>query len=104
MITDAMVEAACRAFYEPQHDRDRAGEDDKIVARENMRAALEAAAGFFPTHRHYKGGLYQLDGYGRSSETEQENAYYRSADGRRWDRPRAMFDEPGRFVAIGEER
>ena len=56
-----------------------------------------------PTHRHYKGGLYELVGYGRHSETEEEMAIYRSADGRLWVRPRAMFDEPGRFVPIAPD-
>ncbi len=45
------------------------------------------------TYRHYKGGLYEVIGSARHSETEEELAVYRSADGGLWVRPLAMFVE-----------
>ena len=48
---------------------------------------------FAPTHRHYKGGLYQFLHRARHSETEEELVVYRAADGGIWVRPAAMFDE-----------
>lgn len=55
---------------------------------------------FRPTHRHYKGGLYQKIADALHSETEEPLVIYRSADGRWWARPKAMFDEPDRFTPI----
>jgi hypothetical protein len=52
---------------------------------------------FRPTHRHRKGGLYELLGYGRHTETGDALAVYRSDDGTLWVRPREMFDD-GRFT------
>ena len=45
------------------------------------------------TYRHYKGGLYEVVGAARHSETEERLAVYRSADGGLWVRPLAMFLE-----------
>jgi len=45
------------------------------------------------TYRHYKGGLYEVVGEARHSETEERLAVYRSADGGLWVRPLDMFLE-----------
>jgi hypothetical protein len=45
------------------------------------------------TYRHYKGGLYDVVGAARHSETEEPLAVYRSADGGLWVRPLGMFLE-----------
>jgi len=46
-----------------------------------------------PTHRHYKGGLYQKLFDATHSETEELMTVYLTADGRPFVRPKAMFDE-----------
>ncbi|MBF0391335.1 MAG: DUF1653 domain-containing protein [Alphaproteobacteria bacterium] len=46
---------------------------------------------FAPTHRHFKGGLYQLLHVARHSDTTEEMAVYCGADGTVWVRPLAMF-------------
>lgn len=43
------------------------------------------------TYRHYKGGMYQVLGIARHSETEEELVVYSSASGEWWVRPREMF-------------
>jgi hypothetical protein len=58
-----------------------------------------AETAFRPTHRHRKGGEYELLGYGRHTETEEETAVYRDVWGRLWVRPRSMFDD-GRFTPL----
>lgn len=70
----------------------------------------DKAAPITPTHRHYKGGLYQVTGSAIHSETEEELTLYHSADGRLWARPAEMFhghleDGRKRFAEIdpGEE-
>jgi hypothetical protein len=47
------------------------------------------------TYRHYKGGLYEVLGVARHSETEEELVVYRAlyGEGGLWVRPRAMFEE-----------
>ena len=47
------------------------------------------------TYRHYKGGLYEVLGVARHSETEELMVVYRALYGGRglWVRPRAMFEE-----------
>ncbi|MGE0724766.1 MAG: DUF1653 domain-containing protein [Alphaproteobacteria bacterium] len=60
---------------------------------------------FRPTHRHYKGGLYEKVGDARHSETEEALVVYRTAGGDLWVRPAAMFhgtlaDGRPRFAAI----
>ncbi len=52
-----------------------------------------------PTHRHRKGGLYRLIGYGNHTETGELFAVYWDADGKLWPRPAAMFDD-GRFTPL----
>ena len=44
-------------------------------------------------YRHYKGGMYEVLGVARHSETEEELVVYRPLYGDRglWVRPRAMF-------------
>ncbi len=46
-------------------------------------------------YRHYKGGLYQVPGVARHSETEEEFVVYRAlyGAGDLWIRPKAMFLE-----------
>ena len=47
---------------------------------------------FKPTHRHYKGGLYQELHRATHSETLEPLVIYRDSKGRIWARPAAMFD------------
>lgn len=44
-------------------------------------------------YRHFKGGLYEVEGVARHSETQEEMVVYRSPAGELWVRPRAMFFE-----------
>jgi len=46
-------------------------------------------------YRHFKGGLYEVLGIARHSETQEEMVVYRPLYGEAglWVRPRAMFDE-----------
>ena len=46
-------------------------------------------------YRHFKGGLYEVVGIARHSETQEEMVVYRAlyGDGGLWVRPRAMFLE-----------
>jgi hypothetical protein len=57
-----------------------------------MSAASDVPPG---RYRHFKGGLYEVLGVARHSETEEEFVVYRplSGDGGLWIRPRAMFLE-----------
>jgi hypothetical protein len=48
---------------------------------------------FRPTHRHYKGGRYQLLFEATHTEIEEAMAVYLTPDGRAWVRPAAMFHE-----------
>jgi hypothetical protein len=56
-------------------------------------------------YRHYKGGLYEVLGVARHSETEEELVIYKAlyGDGGLWARPKSMFLESvkldGREVA-----
>ncbi len=45
------------------------------------------------TYRHFKGGMYEVLGVARHSETEEELVVYRPLYGERglWVRPRALF-------------
>lgn len=47
------------------------------------------------TFRHFKGNLYQLEGFAKDSETLEEMAVYRALYGERglWVRPAKMFFE-----------
>ncbi len=61
-------------------------------------------------YRHFKGGLYEVLGVARHSETEEELVVYRTGRGDWWVRPRAMFEETvlhdgrevPRFTYLGE--
>ncbi len=46
-------------------------------------------------YRHYKGGLYEVVGVARHSETEEELVVYKAlyGDGGLWVRPKGMFLE-----------
>ncbi|WP_374315903.1 DUF1653 domain-containing protein [Microbacterium sp.] len=48
------------------------------------------------TYRHFKGGLYEVVGVARHSETEEQLVVYRplSGDSGLWVRPLAMWNEP----------
>jgi hypothetical protein len=54
--------------------------------------AAEIQAG---RYRHYKGGLYEVIGVARHSETDEELVVYRPLYGERclWVRPKQMFAE-----------
>jgi hypothetical protein len=60
-------------------------------------------------YRHFKGGIYEVVGLARHSETEEELVVYRSPAGELWVRPKAMFletvevdgHEVARFARIG---
>ncbi len=47
------------------------------------------------TYRHYKGGLYEVLGVARHSESEEQLVVYRAlyGEGGLWVRPLAMFEE-----------
>ena len=47
-------------------------------------------------YRHFKGGLYRVEGVAKHSETLEEYVVYRklSDDGSLWIRPKDMFLEP----------
>ncbi len=53
------------------------------------------------TYRHFKGGMYEVLGAARHSETEEEFVVYASASGEWWVRPREMFF--GTTVVDGRE-
>ncbi len=53
------------------------------------------------TYRHFKGGLYEVIGVAKHSETEEELVVYRNAAGDLWVRPLAMFT--GTTMVDGEE-
>jgi hypothetical protein len=57
-----------------------------------MSPTAEVPAG---RYRHYKGGLYEVLGVARHSETDEELVVYRPLYGERglWVRPKAMFVE-----------
>jgi hypothetical protein len=74
------------------------------------RGKFEARYGEFkPTHRHYKGGVYQVVAHGRVSDpiylAKTEVTIYRNEAGDIWVRPRQMFegevDGKPRFAPIG---
>jgi hypothetical protein len=44
-------------------------------------------------YRHFKGGLYEVLGVARHSETEEELVVYKNHQGHLWVRPKAMFLE-----------
>lgn len=44
-------------------------------------------------YRHYKGGIYNVIGMGKHSETQEELVFYEGTDGKLWARPVKMFME-----------
>jgi hypothetical protein len=62
-------------------------------------------------YRHFKGGLYEVIGVARHSETEEELVVYKNSRGDLWVRPKAMFlenvthdgRELPRFAFLGTE-
>lgn len=44
-------------------------------------------------YRHYKGGIYNVLGYGEHTETNEEVVIYEDTGGRLWTRPVKMFSE-----------
>jgi hypothetical protein len=48
---------------------------------------------FHATHRHYKGGLYEMLHLATHSETEEMLVVYRGTGGIVWVRPLGMFNE-----------
>jgi len=44
-------------------------------------------------YRHFKGGVYEVIGIGRHSETEEQMVVYKNASGDIWVRPLDMFCE-----------
>lgn len=103
-MTDAQREAVARVLYERgglggSWTRIMGRLRDLYLARADEVIAAYEAAGNTPTHRHRKGGLYQLLGYGPHTETGELFAIYRDAEGKLWSRPAAMFDD-GRFTPI----
>lgn len=44
-------------------------------------------------YRHYKGGIYNVIGMGKHTETQEELVFYEGADGKLWARPMKMFFE-----------
>lgn len=43
------------------------------------------------TYRHFKGGIYEVLGVARHSESEEHLVVYKSPSGEWWVRPREMF-------------
>lgn len=41
--------------------------------------------------RHYKGGIYNVIGMGKHTETEEELVFYEDTKGKLWVRPVGMF-------------
>jgi len=44
-------------------------------------------------YRHYKGGIYNVIGMGRHTETKEELVFYEDTDGKLWARPVENFLE-----------
>ena len=56
-------------------------------------------AGWAPTHRHRKGGLYRLLGHGVDEATRGPVAIYDDAEGTTWVRSLVEFED-GRFTPL----
>jgi hypothetical protein len=52
------------------------------------------------THRHKKGGLYRLLGYGTAEADRSAVAIYDDADGNVWVRAAGEFEDPSRFTPL----
>jgi hypothetical protein len=61
-------------------------------------------------YRHYKGGIYNVVGMAKHTETEEDLVVYEGTDGKLWCRPTKMFlekvnvngQEVDRFQSLGE--
>ena len=52
-------------------------------------------------YSHRKGGDYVVTGIAEHTETREEMVVYqRESDGKLWVRPRAMFEDEGRFEVL----
>ncbi|MBU2993838.1 hypothetical protein Q4555_11615 [Octadecabacter sp. 1_MG-2023] len=60
-----------------------------------------ARAGWQPTHKHRKGGLYRLLSYGTFEADMSAVAIYDDAVGTIWVRSKAEFDD-GRFTPLNQ--
>lgn len=65
--------------------------DGGVRSKEDVREIVGRK--WLPTHKHYKGSLYEVLGYAQHSETLEMMTVYRDERGNMWTRPRAMFDE-----------
>lgn len=92
-------------------------ESKKSPTEENQVNKLLQFAGNLPTFsgkwQHYKGGLYQIIGVGRHSETGEPMVFYRNEEnGTVWGRPAKMWQdkvfwhdkEHTRFVQVSSEQ
>lgn len=43
------------------------------------------------TYKHYKGGIYEVIGIGKHTETEEEFVFYKDSQDNLWARPIDMF-------------
>ena len=75
-----------------------------VIAVSNMNFSTgdDKRDAFTPTHKHYKGGLYQVISEGRMEEDQRPVAIYKDADGKTWVRPMAEFLD--KFTAIDAMR
>lgn len=44
-------------------------------------------------YKHYKGGLYEVTGFAKHTETEEQLVIYRDTKGNIWARPETMWTE-----------
>lgn len=71
-------------------------------SRDASPASPLARAGWQPTHRHKKGGLYRLLCYGVAEADRSAVAIYDDAVGTVWVRAAAEFDD-GRFTPLAAD-
>jgi len=71
------------------HLIDESGTELKQYAKSSDEATEEVNG---DKYRHYKGTVYQLIGFGKHTETEEEFATYRDINGNIWIRPKEMFN------------
>ncbi|MCF2903407.1 hypothetical protein L0666_00265 [Octadecabacter sp. CECT 8868] len=69
------------------------------TAEDPVQASPLARAGWQPTHKHRKGGLYRLLSYGTYEADMSPVALYDDAVGTIWVRSKAEFDD-GRFTPL----
>jgi hypothetical protein len=48
-------------------------------------------------YKHFKGAIYQVEGVGMHSETEEYLVSYRAPDGKKWFRPYDLFVAPAKL-------